>query len=162
VNREANLSQALHLVNGDTVTNKIAQSRLIRDLLAEKKSAEEIIGELYVRALSRKPTEAEVKKLTEIVARETKDAERVKELAAVQARLDVAYGRLEERVAGLKADLKKLPKESKDSVTLGRQIDAAEKQLAAARLRHEANVPAMIYGDILWGLFNSTEFTFNH
>jgi hypothetical protein len=58
--------------------------------------------------------------------------------------------------------LKKLPKESKGAVALGRQIDAAEKQLAAARLRHEANVPAMIYGDILWGLFNSTEFTFNH
>ncbi len=29
VNREANLSQALHLVNGDTITQKIAQSKLI-------------------------------------------------------------------------------------------------------------------------------------
>jgi len=162
VNREANLSQALHLVNGDTVTNKIAQSRLIAGMLAEKKSPEAIIGELYVRALSRKPTETEVKKLVEIVARESKDADRVKELASVQARLDVAYGRLEERVAGLKADLKKLPKDSKESISLGRQIDAGEKQLFAARQRHEAAVPAMIYGDILWGLFNSTEFTFNH
>lgn len=162
VNREANLSQALHLVNGDTVTNKIAQSRLIRDMLTEKKSAEEIISELYVRTLARKPTEAEVKKLVEIVARESKDAERVKELAAVQARLDVQYARGEERLATLKADLKKLPKDSKEAVALGRQVDAAEKLQTAARQRHEANVPAMIYGDILWGLFNSTEFTFNH
>ncbi|MFO0801641.1 MAG: DUF1549 and DUF1553 domain-containing protein [Gemmataceae bacterium] len=158
VNREANLSQALHLVNGDTVTNKIAQSRLIRDMLADKKSTEEIIGELYVRALSRKPTEAEVKKLTDIVNRESKDAERVKELAAVKARLDVQYTRAEERLATLKADLKKSPKDA----AIAKQIEAVEKQLVAARQRHEANVPAMIYGDILWGLFNSTEFTFNH
>src|SRR5439155_9428818 len=67
VNREANLSQALHLVNGDTITQKIAQSRLIATMLAAKKPPEAIIEELYIRALSRKPTDDEVQKLVEII-----------------------------------------------------------------------------------------------
>src|ERR1700685_390107 len=69
VNREANLSQALHLVNGDTITLKIAQGKLIAGLIAEKKSSSEVIEELYVRTLCRKPTAAEVKKLCDIVQR---------------------------------------------------------------------------------------------
>src|SRR6185437_14877416 len=71
VNREANLSQALHLVNGDTITQKIAQGKLIAGLVAAKKTPEQVIEELYVRTLCRKPTAAETKKLAAIVHRET-------------------------------------------------------------------------------------------
>ena len=53
---EPNLSQALHLLNGDTVTRKIIQGNLINRLLADKKSPAEIIEELYIRCLSRNPT----------------------------------------------------------------------------------------------------------
>jgi hypothetical protein len=160
--REANLSQALHLVNGDTITQKVAQSKLITDLIAAKKSPEQIIDELYVRALCRKPNEGEAKKLAEIVKRESTDPDRIKEIAKSQQSLDPMYVRQEERVKSLKSDLERLPKDSKDRPMLERQIKNIEQTLAGTRQRYEASAALMIYGDILWGLFNSTEFAFNH
>jgi hypothetical protein len=162
VNREANLSQALHLVNGDTITQKIAQGKLIAGLIAEKKSSEQIIEEMYIRTLCRKPTAIESKKLVEIVKRETSDTERVQELAKLQQGLDPQITRQEERVKSMKAELAKLKKDSKEANALDRQIKNIEQTLAGARQRYEANATLTIYGDILWGLFNSTEFTFNH
>ena len=47
---EPTLSQALHLLNGDTVNAKIQQGGLIPKLLATKKFPEERITELYIRA----------------------------------------------------------------------------------------------------------------
>ncbi len=161
VNSEANLSQALHLINGDTISTKIAQSRLITTLVAEKKTPEAIIQELYVQALCRKPTDAEAKKLAEIVRRETEPA-RVKELALAQLDRDPVYKRTQDRLETSKADLKKLPKDSKEVVALERSIATLEQAQALALRRIEATAALMVYGDILWGLFNSTEFTFNH
>ena len=40
-----------------------------------------------------------------------------------------------------------------------------ESAILGAQLNPSYNfllVPLMVYGDILWGLFNSTEFAFNH
>jgi hypothetical protein len=59
VRMEPNLSQALHLLNGDTVQNRIREGKLIERRLAEKKSPEEILDELYVRTLARHPTDEE-------------------------------------------------------------------------------------------------------
>jgi hypothetical protein len=51
-----NLAQALHTLNGDIVTAKIGDSKgRIARLLAAKKSHEEIVNELYLTALSRRP-----------------------------------------------------------------------------------------------------------
>lgn len=158
VNREANLSQALHLINGDTISAKIAQGKLLTDLLAEKKTPEAVIDELYLRTLCRKPTESESKRLADIVRRET-DPERLRAAAATQARGDANYKRGEERLAQLQADLAKLPKEA---AGLEKQIRTLESQLAGQRQNYERNAPRVVYGDILWGLFNSTEFAFNH
>jgi hypothetical protein len=57
---DPNLAQALHTLNSDTIMGKIAhpQGRVAR-LLAAKKSDDEIIAELYLVALSRRPTAAE-------------------------------------------------------------------------------------------------------
>ena len=65
VKMEPNLSQALHLLNGDTVQSKIQEGALIERRLAEGKSPSEVIDELYVRCLCRKPTEKEMQQLTE-------------------------------------------------------------------------------------------------
>jgi hypothetical protein len=162
VNRQANLSQALHLVNGDTITQKIAQSKLIPTLLAEKKPPEQIVEELYVRTLCRKPTEVETKRLVEIVHRESTDPERLKELAKQQQGLDPMTARADERLKKLKADLAKLPKDSKEAPALEKQIRVIEQTLATNRQRFEVAAAQTVYGDILWGLFNSTEFIFNH
>jgi len=68
VKLEPTLSQSLHLLNGDTTGSKIAGGGLIAKRLAEKKSPEQIIEELYVRCVSRKPTPHQVKKLQELMA----------------------------------------------------------------------------------------------
>ena len=45
---------------------------------------------------------------------------------------------------------------------VSQQVKSLEEQQGATLKRYQANAAQMIYGDILWGLFNSTEFTFNH
>src|SRR5262249_29662890 len=57
---DPNLAQALHTLNSDAIAAKIsgAQGRLAA-LLAAKKSHEQIVEELYLAALSRRPTAAE-------------------------------------------------------------------------------------------------------
>ena len=67
---EPTLSQSLHLLNGDTTTQKIAAGNLIGQRLAEKKTPPQIIEELYLRCLSRKPTAKETARLIELIAPE--------------------------------------------------------------------------------------------
>jgi hypothetical protein len=68
------LSQALHLLNGDSVHNKINAGGLIaRWLNDEGLAPEEIIDRIFIRSLARMPTEQERKDLiTSIAAQEDK------------------------------------------------------------------------------------------
>jgi hypothetical protein len=61
---EPNLSQALHLLNGDSSNSKIHEGKLVRRRLDEKKSPQEILDELYIRCLCRRPTDKEKAGLT--------------------------------------------------------------------------------------------------
>jgi hypothetical protein len=58
---ESNLSQALQMINGPVVHNKLRsdKGRMAR-MIAEKKSDEVIITSLYLAALARKPADAEM------------------------------------------------------------------------------------------------------
>ncbi len=67
VKLEPTLSQSLHLLNGRNTTQKIQEGGVVARRLKEKKSAKEIVDELYVRCLSRKPDEAEWAKLEGIL-----------------------------------------------------------------------------------------------
>jgi hypothetical protein len=69
VKMEPTLSQALHLLNGGTVNDKIKQGGLIAKLMATKKFPEERITELYIRALARKPSNPELAKLVPLIAK---------------------------------------------------------------------------------------------
>jgi len=54
------LAQALHLLNGEAITNKLTSSSgRIQNLLKSKKSNEEVIEELYLVTFSRLPTDKE-------------------------------------------------------------------------------------------------------
>lgn len=68
VKMEPNLSQALHLINGDTVQSKIVQGKLVETRLAESKTPPEIIEEMYIRCLARKPSEEEMAKFNQRLA----------------------------------------------------------------------------------------------
>jgi hypothetical protein len=63
VRSEPNLSQALHLINGDTVSNRINQGQFPQTCQKEKRPADQVINGLYLRCLSRKPTEQELASL---------------------------------------------------------------------------------------------------
>jgi hypothetical protein len=52
---EPNLSQALHLLNGDVTNNRITQGRIVQTMLREGKAPENVIVDLYLRCYSRKP-----------------------------------------------------------------------------------------------------------
>ncbi|HET6328390.1 MAG TPA: DUF1549 domain-containing protein [Planctomycetaceae bacterium] len=65
---EPNLSQALHLLNGDSSNSKIHEGKVVRRRLEEKKSPESILEELYVRCLCRRPTAREKGALTALLA----------------------------------------------------------------------------------------------
>jgi len=57
------LSQALHLLNGETTGGKIKEGNLVGRLLDSASSSEQVARELYVRCLTRQPTDAELKSI---------------------------------------------------------------------------------------------------
>ncbi len=67
---EPNLSQALHLLLGDTVNTRIPQGKLVERLLKEGKTPAQVIEDLYIRAVSRRPTAAETEALLKQVEAE--------------------------------------------------------------------------------------------
>jgi len=70
-NPEANLAQSLHMLNSQDVQNRLQNgngiaAQFVKD---EKRSLEELASELYLRAFSRQPTEAELQIVVEHVTR---------------------------------------------------------------------------------------------
>jgi hypothetical protein len=78
VKMEPNLSQALHLLNGDTTQQRIRQGKLVETLLKEKRSPGEVISNLYLTVMNRQPTDMEREKLLAAVEQE-KDPAKIKE-----------------------------------------------------------------------------------
>ena len=60
VRTEPTLSQALHLLNGETIQNKIRGGNAVKRLLDGKKSPDEVVTTLYLRCLTREPTPEEL------------------------------------------------------------------------------------------------------
>jgi hypothetical protein len=67
VRMEPNLSQALHLLNGDTLHQKIASGAVVKKMLDAGLPHEQIVEELYVRSLTRKPTKEELDGLLALI-----------------------------------------------------------------------------------------------
>jgi uncharacterized protein DUF1549/uncharacterized protein DUF1553 len=64
VSMEPNLSQALHLINGETVHQKIQQGGVIQKFMKENRPPADIVDNLYLRTLTRKPSDPEAQSLT--------------------------------------------------------------------------------------------------
>jgi hypothetical protein len=60
---DPSLSQALHLLNGSATSGKITQGKVIDELLKDNAPPEKALDRLYIRCLSRYPTEDERKDL---------------------------------------------------------------------------------------------------
>lgn len=73
---EPNLGQALHLINGDTTGNRIRQGNVVGKLLEAGTYPADVLEELYVRCVSRLPTEKEKGALLAQIEAETDDNHR--------------------------------------------------------------------------------------
>jgi len=65
---DPNLSQALHMINGDTVQTKIVSGGVVKKMIDAKLDSPAIITNLYLRALGRPPTDGELQTLTPLLA----------------------------------------------------------------------------------------------
>jgi hypothetical protein len=70
VKMEPNLSQALHLMNGDAVNDRIKQGKVIADAIKTGKQDKEIVENLYLTVFGRTPNEKE----TSVVSKAITDA----------------------------------------------------------------------------------------
>jgi hypothetical protein len=63
--QEPSITQALHVINGDTINRKLSASRgLIQDLVTANASNEAALERIYLAALSRYPSDEEKKTLS--------------------------------------------------------------------------------------------------
>jgi hypothetical protein len=75
VKMEPNLSQALHLLNGDATTQRIRDGGVVHRLLASGRTARDLVEEFYVRCLTRKPTEGELARVLADLPSDPKELE---------------------------------------------------------------------------------------
>jgi len=69
---DSNLAQALQLINGPTVNKKLSDpNNRLGKLLTRKASEADMLNDLYYRALSRPPSDVEVKLIHERLAKST-------------------------------------------------------------------------------------------
>ena len=64
---DPSLSQALHLLNGNTTEGKIRQGKLVSSWLEQGLTVRQVIDRIYVRCLSRSATKRESDVLTKMV-----------------------------------------------------------------------------------------------
>jgi hypothetical protein len=57
------LSQALHLLNGTTIEDKISQGGVVKKLMDSNRTPREIVSDLFLRCFGRNPSEQELVKL---------------------------------------------------------------------------------------------------
>jgi hypothetical protein len=67
------LSQAMHLVVGDTVRDRLAKGGVVKQLVETLSTPEEIVTGLFIRTLSRRPTAEELAGFVEMAAGGPKD-----------------------------------------------------------------------------------------
>lgn len=68
VKMEPTLSQALHLMNGDTVNSKMQQGGVLAELKKLELEPMQIVDRLYIQTLTRQPTEEEKQSLAPLFA----------------------------------------------------------------------------------------------
>jgi hypothetical protein len=77
VKSEPNLSQALHLLNGENTHGKVKSSKVIQELMNEKKNFAQILELLFVKTISRYPNETEKKHIESLIKEDRKNEKEI-------------------------------------------------------------------------------------
>ena len=81
---DANLSQALHMINGGTINDAFTRSPvLVPRLMKEHDNAKDVVTAIYIRVLSRKPSEDELNKMLSYAPQATDQRSKQKYFSAV-------------------------------------------------------------------------------
>ena len=75
VKSEPTLSQALHLTAGDTLEPRLDANGKLKEIVESSESAEETLEQLFILTLSRKPTDHELRGLSDLIGDAHKDVE---------------------------------------------------------------------------------------
>jgi hypothetical protein len=70
VKTDPNLSQALHLMNGDAVNDRIRRGQVVEKMMTAGRKDADIIRELFLRVFGRLPSAVEMKSVTDAIATE--------------------------------------------------------------------------------------------
>jgi len=68
---DPSLSQALHLVNGNSIGGKISQGNLVKQWIDQGLDLNQILDKIFVRSLARKPTDSERVALAKLASEST-------------------------------------------------------------------------------------------
>lgn len=186
--QEPNMAQALHLINGAGVNQKISASGgLVDGLLKAKKNDGEIVEELYLTCFGRMPTKQEVDTAVSLLdetlnpkpappADAAKPAEKAKvdpkakpapkgktdPKAKVDPKAQAATAKpAEVKPAETKpADAK--PADAKPAETKPGDMKPADAKPAEPPKLDPAVARRQVFEDLLWALINGKEFVFNH
>jgi hypothetical protein len=71
--KEPTLAQALHLIAGDTLRDRLSRGGIVKGLITEKSGPQEIIEDLFILTLSRRPESDEMQELLTLAATAPKD-----------------------------------------------------------------------------------------
>ncbi len=148
--QEPNMAQALHLINGAGVNQKIAaDDGLVARLLKEMQSDNAIIEELYLTCFGRMPTQQEM-----AAALQTVD-EAMNPKPAVPGEPKPAVAKPEPKPAEAK------PADAKAADAKPAEMKPAEKKPEPPKF-DPAVARRQVFEDLLWALINGKEFVFNH
>lgn len=71
--KEPTLSQTLHMAVGETVKDRIAGNSAVQKMLDRNAAPEEIVEELFIRTLCRRPTSSERTAIRDLIGEDSKD-----------------------------------------------------------------------------------------
>jgi len=157
--QEPNMAQALHLINGPGVNQKIsAKGGLIDKLLGSKKSNGEIVEELYLDCFGRFPSEVEKSAALDAIEElvNPKFAPNTGATAPNQFGIAVSLAcrSLERQAAKARA--------AKAAEKPGEATKQAEKPAPKPLTAEQELARHQVFEDLLWALINGKEFVFNH
>jgi len=149
--QEPNMAQALHLINGAGVNQKIsADAGFVATLLKGERKDNQIVEEMYLACFGRFPTKQEMDTALQMVAE------------AVNPKPPAAKP-VETKPAEAKADAKPAETKAADAKPAEPKPDAKPAEPKKEEPKFDPVVARrQVFEDLLWALINGKEFVFNH